>query len=307
MIDRLIRAARHARHMRQCRAVLATPPVLPRDDGVIVFSMMGTRVLLPYLVAVKSFMQSLQRGRVALIDDGSLTDADRLVLAAHLGDPPITALSAIETAPCPRGGTWERLLHLLDLSRDTYVIQLDSDTVTVGDVPEVRAAIDAGRCFTLLGGKDAQAAGLQPVGAFRAAAYPGGPDALSPADHVQVQFEARADLLPHAAARYVRACSGFAGFAPGAIARAAAEAFSRDAERLVGAETWTHWGSEQITSNFLIANSADPLLLPYARYYNFWDDGERTDPALIHFVGTHRYTGNAYARATATALARLNG
>ena len=305
MLDRLSRAVRRRLHLRQCRAVLATPPVTPRDDGVIVFSMTGTRVLLPYLLAAKSFMRALGRGRLVVMDDGTLTPADLAVIATQLGSPQVVPLSDVDTGDCPAGGTWERLLHLLDLARDAYVIQLDSDTVTVGPVPEVHAAIDAGRCFTLLGGADAEALGLRSVAEFRTAVYPGGPAALAADAHIQLRFEARADLLPDPAARYVRACSGFAGFAPGAVSRQAAEVFSRDAEAMLGGEAWSRWGSEQIASNYLIANSARPVLLPYPRYFNFWDDGDRADPALIHFVGPHRYTGDAYARATARALAAL--
>lgn len=305
MLGRLQRLIRQRQHLHACRAVLATPPVVPRDDGVVVFSMMGTRVLLPYLVAAKSFVHAFGRGRLAIMDDGTLTPADRATIAAHLGDPPVVSLASVDTGGCPAGGTWERLLHLLDLARDAYVIQLDSDTVTLGPVPEVHAAVDAGRCFTLLGGTDAEATGLRSVADFRVSIYPDGPAALADDAHIQLQFETRADQLPDPGARYIRACSGFAGFAPGAVDRAAAETFSRQAAALVGAQAWTRWGSEQVTSNYLIANSADPLLLPYARYYNFWDDGDRVDPALVHFVGTHRYTGDAYAQATARAIEAL--
>ena len=55
----------------------------------------------------------------------------------------------------------------------------------------------------------------------------------------------------------------FAGFAPSGEGRRIAEAFSREATALLGAERWAQWGSEQVTSNFVIANQPDPLLLPY--------------------------------------------
>jgi len=305
MLDRLIRPARQALHVRQCAAVLATPPVVSRDDGTIVFSMIGTRVLAQYLVAVKSLMHVLQRGRVVIIDDNSLTAADRAVLSHHLNDPVIYRLADVDVGPCPHGGTWERILTLIDLAQHDYVIQLDSDTVTIGDVPEVRAAVDARRSFTLLGGEDAQAQGLLDVAAFRAKAYPDGP-IEQPDAHVQTKVESRIDRLDPSR-RYIRGCAGFAGFAAGTVNRGEAYTFSQQCEALVGRAVWEQWGSEQITSNWLVANAPDPVLLPYARYYNYWDDGDRADPALIHFVGTHRYTGDAYARATATALTALKG
>ncbi len=306
MIDRLTRKLREAAHLRQCRAVLETPPVIPQHDGVIVFSMIGTRVVAPYLVAVKSFVRALGQGRVVLLDDGSLTAGDKAALAAHLGNPEIRSIRDVDTGDTPRGGCWERLMTLIDLSARDYVIQLDSDTVTQGNVGEVRAAIDAGRSFTIVGGTDGEAQGLKTLNDFRRDVYPDGPDVLPAASHVQTQIEARMDRLPDPdARRYVRACAAFTGFAPGSVTRADAQAFSRAAEAAVGADVWKQWGSEQVASNYLVANTPDPVLLPYARYYHFWDDGDRADPGLVHFPGTHRYTGNSYARATAAALVAL--
>ena len=308
MIDRLIRKTREAAHLRQSRAVFRTPPITPHDDGVVVFSMIGTRVVAPYLVAAKSFLLELDRGRVVLLDDGSLTGVDKATLATHLGNPEIRSIRDVDTGDAPRGGCWERLMTLIDLSARDYVIQLDSDTVTLGPVGEVRAAIDAGRSFTILGGTDGEVQGLKTLSDFRREVYPDGFESLPANAHVQNQIEARMDLLPDPDdCRYVRACAAFTGFAPGSVARADAQAFSRAAEDAVGTLTWKQWGSEQVASNYLVANMPDPVLLPYARYYHFWDDGDRTDPGLVHFPGTHRYTGNTYARTTAAALVRLKG
>ncbi len=308
MIARLTRKLREAAHTRKSRAVLSTPPFVPHHDGVVVFSMIGTRVVAPYLVAAKSFLRELDCGRVVLLDDGSLTDGDCATLAAHLGNPEIRSIRDVDTGDAPRGGCWERLMTLIDLSARDYVIQLDSDTVTLGGVPEVRAAIDTGRSFTILGGTDGEEQGLKTLTDFRRDVYPEGPDVLPAGSHVQTQIEAWMDRLPDPDnCRYVRACAAFAGFAPGSVSRADALAFSRAAEDTVGTNVWKQWGSEQVASNYLVANTPDPVLLPYARYYHFWDDGDRADPGLVHFPGTHRYTGNAYTRATAAALATLRG
>src|SRR3546814_16336165 len=133
------------------RGVLDTPPIAPADDGLILFSMIGTRLLLSYLVAVKSLYGRLGRGRIAILDDGTLTAADRAVLAAHLGHPVIVSIDDVATGPCPRGGCWERLLTLLDMRADAYVIQLDSDTIALGDIPDVVGGITSTPSFTLLG------------------------------------------------------------------------------------------------------------------------------------------------------------
>ena len=308
MIDRLMRKGREILHLRAARSVLATPPIAPTRDPVLIFSMIGTRALLPYLVAVKSFHARLGVGRVAILDDGTLTAADRAVLAHHLANPAILPIDAVETGACPVGGCWERLLALLDLTADNYVVQLDSDTVTIGDVPEVVEAIAANRSFTLLGDALAGERGVLSLPDFMAAYHPGGSgvDLAGPA-HVQGAIEGHWDRYPEAARhRYVRGCAGFAGFARGGRpSRASAEAFSRSAEGIVGHHKWRRWGSEQVASNFLVANSDNPVLLPYSRYSNHWNEPIGPDGRFLHFAGTHRYATSEYRRHTERAIAAL--
>lgn len=307
MIGRARRKLREFGHLGAARAVLETPPLVPTADGLVLFSMIGHRVLLPYLVAVKSLHARLGRGRIAILDDGTLTRDDRAVLSAQLGHPAIFPIAGVATGRCPRGGCWERLLTLLDLTARDYVIQLDSDTVTLGPVPEVAAAIAANRPFTLCGDPTAEARGVLALPDFMAAYHPGGSgvDPAGPA-HVQTSIEGNWDRLPDAAAwRYVRGSAGFAGFPAGGPGRGAAEAFSAAAAGVVGAEKWARWGSEQVASNFLIANGTDPVLLPYARYLNYWNEAPPADAAFLHFVGTHRYSTGAYRGATKRAIAEL--
>jgi len=303
LLDQMFRKVREQLHLRQSRAVLDTPPVQPLDDGVILYSMIGTRVLLPYLVAIKSLHQHLRRGRFVILDDGTLTAADRQILAHHLGDPEIHRIADIDVGPCPRGCVWERLLLLLDLRKDAYVIQVDSDTVTLGPVPEIAEAIAQGRDFTLKG--EATASWLAVEDFVKTTP---GLDPHSPATHVQGAAE---EILPEidaglpAPAHYVRGCAGFAGFAPGGLGREAAERFSRDAETILGRESWKRWGSEQVMSNVIVANEGEPLLLPYERYLNFWNEDLPADTAFAHFIGTYRFHRGAYADATRRAIAAL--
>jgi hypothetical protein len=288
-------------HDRLCRAVLQTPPIIPQDDAVILFSMMGTAVLLPYLVAVKSLHHHLQRGRVVIIDDGTLTPADKAVLAHHCGAPQILSIHDVTTAPCPRGGTWERLLTILDLRADGYIIQLDSDTVTLGPVPEIAAAIDANLSFSIAGGEREAPLGFMTVPDFAAQFYPGG----EAGGHVQSLLESKLATLGDAAnRRYARACSGFAGFARGGPGRETAEDFSRVGESLTGGR-WDEWGTEQITSNYVIANEPGSTLLRYDRYMNYWASPWGADTRFVHFVGAHRFDNRAYAAATKAAIRAL--
>lgn len=299
--DRLRRRLREWRHRRLAAAVVHTPPIRPAEgDGVLIFSMIGTRVLMPYLVAVKSLHAQLRRGRIAILDDGTLTDGDRAVLARHLGNPRIVSIRDVDLHGCPPRSCWERLLTLLDMRRDAYVIQLDSDTVTLGPVPEVEAAIADGRDFTLRGEEGATWLSIADFAASRPPVDP-----LDPAIHVQEAIEAslgRIDAGLPRPGHYVRGCAGFAGFAPGGLGRATAEAFSAEATALLGWDNWKRWGSEQVMSNVIVANEGEPVLLPYGRYRNYWDDGMPEDVRFVHFIGTCRYHGTAYRDATRKAL-----
>lgn len=288
------------RFERVARGILQTAPIVPRDDGVILFSMMGTRVLLPYLVAIKSVHAALGTGRVVILDDGTLTSADRKILAHHCGEPEIRSIASVDTGPCPRGGTWERLLTILDLRREHYVIQVDSDIVARGPMPEVAQAIAQGRSFTLRG--EAESERMDAAGIARQ-------QAVYETTHVQGLIEQAMDRVEIAGfdpVHYVRGCSGFAGFAPSGSGRSLAEAFSAEADRLLGRAKWSEWGSEQVTSNFVIANEPDPLLLPYDRYMNFWDEGVPEDARIVHFIGTYRFDRGFYRRAAGEAIARLH-
>ena len=289
------------RHDRAARGVLDTPPIVAADDGLVLFSMMGTRVLLPYLVAVKSLHAQLRRGRIIILNDGTLSQQDRAILAYHCDNPVIIEMSDIDTAPCPKGNCWERLLAILDTRAANYVIQLDSDTVTTGPVPEILEAIAANRSFTLGGGADAVAHGfLSPDGIGRIF-YPDGP--LS--NHVQHISEPALVKLPDAAqVRYIRGCAGFAGFAKNDGGRARAVSFSQSMTTLIG-DKWNEWGSEQVASNFVISNDPDPIILPYSHYINHWDEPVPADVRFWHFVGTYRYHFGTYCRATRAAIEAL--
>jgi hypothetical protein len=141
-----------------------------------------------------------------------------------------------------------------------------------------------------------------------AAYHPGGSgvDLGGPA-HVQGAIEGHWDRYPEAARhRYVRGSSGFTGFARGGRpSRASVEAFSLSAEGIVGQHKWRSWGSEQVASNFLVANSEDPILLPYSRYSNYWNEPTGPDGRFLHFAGTHRYSTSEYRRHTERAIAAL--
>lgn len=289
------------RHAEAITGILDTPPIAPRQDGVVLFSMIGTAHLLPYLVAVKSLWNELGRGRIAILDDGTLTAQDRAILAHHCGDPQLIRLADVKIGEFPAGGTWERLLTILDNRMGEYWIQLDSDTVTLGPVPEIVDAIARNRSFLFLGDKDAEVGPL-PLQDFRERFYPEGESE----GHVQSRIESRLDTIdPRRGWKYARGCSGFAGFAATGNGRPLAAAFLSEMKRMIGPEDVAIWGTEQVTSNFHLSNEPEPVILPYDRYTNYWNAPWADDARFVHFVGTHRYDNGAYVDASLAAIARL--
>lgn len=302
----IVARAKRKLYDRLCASVFDTAPIRQQADGVVLFSMIGTAVMTPYMVAVKSLHHHLRRGRVVLMDDGTLTGSDRALLRHHLDDPQIIPMKSVDVGPCPRGGTWERLLTILDMAADDYVIQLDSDTVTCGPVTHVQQAIDANASFTLLGAETPVQTILD-VEEFTHRFFPNGqPSREDFEGHIQGATESlltQMEIEGVARPRYVRGCSGFAGFARGNDRRAAT-AFSRAASARLGAR-WQEWGTEQITSNFVIANNDGARILPPSLYENYWGDAPVDDVRFLHFIGTYRWHRWEYQQRCRAALHAL--
>src|SRR3546814_18986052 len=83
--------------------VIRRPPRSTRTDTLFpyttLFRSIGTEVMTPYLVAAKSLHHHLKRGRMVIMDDGTLTDRDRSVLRQHLDNPRIISIRDIDTGP----------------------------------------------------------------------------------------------------------------------------------------------------------------------------------------------------------------
>jgi hypothetical protein len=273
--------------------VLRAPPARVHDDGVIVFSQVRDRDFLMYLLAAKSFARFAGIGRFAVLDDGTLTPEHHALLASHLPGIEITPIGAVRSAVTPAGGTWERLNKIVELAERAYVIQLDADTVTVGPVPEVVARARNGTAFTLVSEADAC---IEPLSAAAARVR------ANPSPHVQIAAEqALAALEPQIGGLYARGCSAFTGFPPGHERRDRIEAFSRAMRERLG-ERWSEWGTEQVTSNFIFANTPGAQLLPLPRYCNYVGEPVGGDTRFLHFVGSHRFKHGVYRRMAADAI-----
>lgn len=297
MLNDLRRTLAVTRFDWQCRGILRTPPLRHRPAPIRIVSMVRTEHLRMYLLAIKSFYRHLPGGQVVVLDDGSLTGADQALLARHVEGLEIVRLDGIRTDPCPRGGCWERLLHILDSSAVSYVVQLDSDVLTSGPVPEVLAAIEGNAAFTLNSGRDTRILSLEQSAAMVAAADP---------DRLQIAIEQALPRLPPEAGgrRYVRGSAGFAGFPRGLCTRGAAAAFSAAMQGMLGAR-WLEWGTEQTASNYLVANAPGGTVLPWPRYACFDRSVDPAEADLLHFVGSWRFDRGAYAAKARRVIAEL--
>lgn len=287
MLDRFRIGWAKRRFDAQISEVLDTPPIRLEPANFTIFSMVANADVLMYLMAIKSLYARIGRGKIAAIIDRDMPDERRAILERHIPGVRFVILEDIDTGPCQRGGTWERVLHLLDHAREEYAVQLDADTLTTGPVEEVLDCISANRAFTL-GTWEGQK--IVPVTA--ASAYAKGLNS----DHIQVLTERALTGLPDAAElKYVRGSSGFAGFARGGFDRRRAEDFHVAMADLFG-KRFREWGTEQVTSNFAVANSPDPVVLPYPDYAILHPRLDIAKTRFFHYIGTYRYKDGTYVR-----------
>jgi hypothetical protein len=256
--------------------------------------------VLMYLLAAKSFCRQLGlTPKIVVLNDGSLTAQDAALIGAHLLQAEIVSIASIDTQGCPKGSCWERLLLISELAQSSYVVQLDCDTLTVSRIEEVAACITANRSFTLLGDKSyPQVEAMQDAWARLKD---------NPSPMVQAVCERSFDLLPESGElKYLRGNAGFTGFAKGSIDRSKVQWFSDRMRALVGAK-WNEWGSEQVASNLLIANSEGSYPLPAPKYLSYWahPDVAYESAAFLHFIGPYRYAHGFYLRRGREAIAAL--
>ena len=241
-----------------------------------------------YLAAIKSFTAHVPVCAVYVVDDGSLTQYDRDLLHNHVPGIQLLSLAQLREDGLPIGGTWERLIAIARLSEKSYVIQLDADTLSLGRLDEVVSAYRNNCSFTI-GTWDGQTIESVEVcsGRYR--------DRLGIENlHVQMQAEANLDKLANAEKlRYIRGCSGFAGFASGHGKLNMMRDLSSQLQDMLGL-VWSQWGSEQVMSNLIVANQPDSIVLPHPEYA----DCQKMKfgvTRFIHFIGTCRFKGGHYS------------
>lgn len=288
-----------ARFADRCEAVLRTAPIaMEGSSRLALVSQLQHKDVIMFLLAVKSFVRRVRPGAIFVLNDGSLTPDDRRLLQSHLPGVTFLELATYRSPACPAGGTWERLLAIASLISEHYVVQLDSDTLTVGFIEEVRDCVSQGRAFAL-GTWDRQtdesmAERLQTARGL----------APSATSHVQLVAEANFGALKEfSRLRYVRGCSGFAGFPRRSFTRSFVEEVSAQMRSAIGAK-WSEWGSEQVMSNIVLANIPGAMVLPHPKYADCLKM-KPDETAFVHFIGTCRFSNGTYARLGRELIAAL--
>lgn len=272
------------------RGILDSPPVrCDPASNLLILTQTYHPDLYMYLMAAKSFARFVQPRGFVVVDDG-LTARDKAIIEYHLDHVRFVPTASVELGPCPTGGTWERLLTITRLTAEHYVIQLDADTLTLSRPDVVIDCIRDNRPFTL-----GTSTGKEIVSVRQAYEHA----VQTRTDHVQSHAEQVLTSLHNTdTLKYVRGCSGFAGFpqGQGGDVESRIHNFSTQMEQILGAEKWREWGSEQVTSNFTISNLPGAVVLSPA-HYPFWKPGiDLGQSALVHFFGTYRFSGGMYVK-----------
>jgi hypothetical protein len=289
---RLRKFLAHSRFDHQTRRILDTPPISYKDAPLTIVSMVQESDVQMYILAIKALYRRLGRGRIATIVLANFPERDRELIQRHLGPVEFHTLEELPTGRCQRGGTWERLVFCVNRSANDFVIQIDCDVLCIGPIQEVLRRVDENRAFVL-----AEGLPIQPLTAWVEKGV------ARKSANIVTTFEIRgAELQDAEHALYVRGSSGFAGFAKGAATIELVENF-HDAAAKVHGSRWTEWGTEQIASNFVIANSANADPLPYPKYATFEPEyatfqkkGITPDMSLLHFIGAYRFDDGVYPR-----------
>ena len=279
-------------------------PIIPADNTPLVtLSAVSKRDFIMYLCAIKSFRRYLPVGRIVIVDDGSLDANDYKILDKHLDNPEIVKANEVETGQLPVYISWRRFSKVLSLTKENYVISIDSDTLTFGEIPEVIQAYEGNYCFGLssnsVSGKQ-----LFPMKQVceKVKEY-----VHTKKGSLQATAESNFDQLRnYDQLKYARLNGGFGGYAKNSNLLEMVEDFSLQMENIIGKDLWWTWGSQQVSSNYAISNAANAQVLPYPKYAVHKPGvADYSDSTFLHFIGSHRFKKREYFKRTKALLQAL--
>jgi len=288
---------------RVARQVRNTPPIRYRKSrDVSILSMVSSDTVDMYLLAIKSFMRQFGYGSIEVVNDGTLTKSDINILAEHVPEINISNADNINTHNCPSYVSWKRLFKAQELAKFSYVIQLDSDTLSLGPLVDVHNHVQNNTGF-LTGSKRWN-------GAVDVEFLDGIVSQWN-SNHVQARAEKNFKHLRffEDGTKYLRGCAGFAGYPKNFADVNTIVELSESIQKYVG-EDWFKWGSEQTTTMCLISKCDGSKILPWPYYQNFGMPSSNEKIAsmnLVHFIGTNRFKDSSYLRLSKQVIKILQG
>lgn len=264
------------------------PVILDKDSDFTVLTMLCKRDISQYLIAANSFCDYLRPSRFVIVNDGSLSAEDVRFIKTKLEPCEVYLGQDHLDEQLPTYSSWQRILVLSELIRQSYVVQMDADIMTFSTIDEVKDAITQAKPFMLGTDEGKTVTSAQAAQAFARECYKHGER------HMQCLCESNLDVVSDfQTLRYVRACAGFSGFPKQSFTKKDLLAISSAFESRLGAD-WPVWGSEQVTSNLLLANMEGVEVLPL----RFYDSIERYSKELkmVHFIGSLRFREGIYLR-----------
>lgn len=272
--------------------VFDTPPMSYRVcSSVTIVSMVSADTVAMYLVAIKSFMFFFGYGKIEVINDGTLKDEHIEILKHHIPNITISTASEVNTHGCPNYISWRRLFRIQEISQASYVIQLDSDTISLGPLYEVNERVKENKGFLIGSKRWGKPVDVQFLH-----------DIVSQWNNSHVQSCAEENFNKmkffEDGTKYIRACAGFAGYPKNFASIEDIKNLSDEIENHIG-QTWHKWGSEQTATLCLISKTKNASILPWPYYQNFKFPLSRENIKsmnFIHFIGTNRYDGNVYRK-----------
>lgn len=290
----------------RCRGILeARPATITKDGKFVLLTMTCHRDLIQYLVAIKSFTQQAIPRKVFVLDDGSLTGKDIRILKSHVPGIEILVQSNFNSDVCPHGGCWERLLAIAELAKHDFVVQMDADTLTCGPIDEVLECVNRMASFVLSTAPPFRS--IEPMRVRNEQVKEEQKRLLNKgivATHIQFLAELNFDSIKRFnRLKYIRGCAGFSGFAKGSIEKGFIEEISSQMQDAIG-DKWCEWGSEQVMSNIVVANSEDAVVLPHPRFSNC-SEMDPQETHFMHFIGMCRFTGTQYIRSASKVIDSL--
>ncbi|KQP39784.1 hypothetical protein [Pseudorhodoferax sp. Leaf274] len=294
--NRLIRDYHSNRFNAVARQIDRARPLQRGTQPFTVLSMVQHRDVHAYLLAARSFAHYADPRRIVVVCDPSLSEEDKAVMRQQIPHIEFRRADEFVHPDIPRGGTWERLYAISEYAQTDYVVQLDADTLTLAPIPEVLDAVRSCNGFVI-----GEKADQKIVTLAEAEAYARPWQSLS---YVNIQALSEVTMVVAGLRMplYVRGCSGFTGFAPDPRMRDELLDFARKMRDHTQGR-WNEWGTEQVTSNYLVANAHGTRLLPWPKYST--PDQSAAAPVFVHFIGYMRFINGKYARAARQVLRTL--